>query len=693
MNLIPRHLLKLVGSLALAIVLILTAALGLALAQSPAGKLTRITFSASTDRSRDSSDPSISADGTKIVFHSDADFLNQDIPDEQYEIWLYDTATMTLTRVTTSNSPLNNRASWSPSISADGTKIAFASDADFLGQGIPNEQWEVWLYDTATLTLTRITSPTQSNDPDSLAPSLNTDGSKIAFYSDADFLDQSTLDGQFEIWLYDMTTVTFTRITTSTRGETLGNRFPHLNGDGTKIIFMTDVDPSPVLNPDPHWQIWLYDTDAMTLTRVSPGSDNSSPSISSDGTKIPFHSTNYYSVNPSMGHEVDEIWLYDTATMTATPVTPNPLRDYSRDSHAPGISGDGTKIAFQSDADFLNQGGIAQYQEEIWLYDLATMRFTRLTAYPQGRDRDLLNPTPNWDGLKIAFYSDVDFLDQGIADEQFEIWLYEAWPHLVLNKTASLTTPAPGQQITYTLTVANSGLLSATNALISDTLPAGLHFVGPITLEPSDVGVVGTALPLLASGLTISPGQRITVTFPVTLDLALGQSVAIANTAAVTSTEITTPVTSRQVITTPGPLLSLTKSVDDSTPKPGQQITYTLTVANSGLLSATNALISDTLPAGLTFVGPITLEPQSVGVVGTAPPTLASGLTISPGLRITVTFPVTVSTAVEVVGILITNQAAVTSAEITVPVTGQQLIFISTPYPVYLPLIMKEGSQ
>jgi hypothetical protein len=28
----------------------------------------------------------------------------------------------------------------------DGTKIAFASDADLLGQGIPNGQFEIWLY-------------------------------------------------------------------------------------------------------------------------------------------------------------------------------------------------------------------------------------------------------------------------------------------------------------------------------------------------------------------------------------------------------------------------------------------------------------------------------------------------------------------------------------------------------------------
>ena len=114
-------------------------------------KLTRITTASAS--ARDSYFPSLSADGTKVAFSSDSNFLGQGLPDDQFEIWLYNTATMTFTQITTASD--SSRDSRDPSLSANGTKVAFESDNDFLGQGIPFGQVEIWLYDTATMTFTR----------------------------------------------------------------------------------------------------------------------------------------------------------------------------------------------------------------------------------------------------------------------------------------------------------------------------------------------------------------------------------------------------------------------------------------------------------------------------------------------------------------------------------------------------------
>ena len=93
---------------------------------------------------------------------------------------------------------------------------------------------------------------------------------------------------------------------------------------------------------------------------------------------------------------------------------------------------------------------------------------------------------------------------------------------LSVTKQASLETPAAGQAISYTITVENKGTVSATNSIVSDTLPTGLTFAGPVTLEGSSGSVItdGAGLPTLATGLTISPGERITVTLPVTVDIS-----------------------------------------------------------------------------------------------------------------------------------------------------------------------------
>jgi len=83
-----------------------------------------------------------------VAFESIADFLGQGL--FQRAIWLYDTDTMTFTRVTTSSDG-PNRESWLPSLNADGTKVAFVSDSDFLGQGIAQSQYEIWLFEDQSI--------------------------------------------------------------------------------------------------------------------------------------------------------------------------------------------------------------------------------------------------------------------------------------------------------------------------------------------------------------------------------------------------------------------------------------------------------------------------------------------------------------------------------------------------------------
>jgi uncharacterized repeat protein (TIGR01451 family) len=142
------------------------------------------------------------------------------------------------------------------------------------------------------------------------------------------------------------------------------------------------------------------------------------------------------------------------------------------------------------------------------------------------------------------------------------------------------------------------------------------------------------------------------------------------------------------------PVLSLTKTVDNLSPQAGQRITYTLTIVEQGgHKTATNGVIQDNLPAGLTFAGPVSLE-GTIGTLG-SPPILASGLTISPGLQITVTFPVTVN-ANQFPGTIIRNTASISSAEVSIPVTSSQEIIITSGVvsttKVYLPLLLKDSN-
>ncbi len=262
---------------------------------------------------------------------------------------------------------------------------------------------------------------------------------------------------------------------------------------------------------------------------------------------------------------------------------------------------------------------------------------------------------------------------------------------LRLTKEADDTTPGLDQRMVYVIRVENSGPADATDAVISDNLPDGLTFAGPVVINPPHPEATETQvaddLPVLVSGLTLSVGEYITVALPVTVNTGLTNGTVIFNSAAITGAETPSPKTDSCAITVRAPDFTLTKSVDDDNPQVGQRINYTIVVENSGEQEATEAVVSDPLHSALSFAGPITLDPPGAGTPGTAPPILASDLTIMVGERITLTFPVTLNTSltggtppIDIPdGMIIPNTAQVTSTQVTMPVTGLKEIVARAP--------------
>jgi uncharacterized repeat protein (TIGR01451 family) len=125
--------------------------------------------------------------------------------------------------------------------------------------------------------------------------------------------------------------------------------------------------------------------------------------------------------------------------------------------------------------------------------------------------------------------------------------------------------------------------------------------------------------------------------------------------------------------------VTIAKAISNRLPKPGQAVTYSVVVANSGEQAAIGAVLSDTVPEGLTFVGPVTLDPPGAGTVGT-PSTLVRDATIAAGTAITVSFPVTVDTLLAQ-GTVITNTAALTSSEISIPLNASVPITVANARP------------
>ncbi|MHC4182840.1 MAG: TolB family protein, partial [Planctomycetota bacterium] len=82
-----------------------------------------------------------------------------------------------------------------------------------------------------------ITQVTTTTGGDNVNPSINADGTRVAFDSDRD-ITGGNADNNNEIFIFD-TTTGFTQVTTTTVGSNLR---PSINADGTRVAFISRND-------------------------------------------------------------------------------------------------------------------------------------------------------------------------------------------------------------------------------------------------------------------------------------------------------------------------------------------------------------------------------------------------------------------------------------------------------------------
>lgn len=133
-----------------------------------------------------SEQPSISADGRFVVFHSWASTLVPGDTNSLPDVFVHDrqTGQTSIVSVATCGSQGNSWSFW-PAISADGLRVAFHSDASNLVAGDTKEIQDVFLHDRQTGTTTRVSVSTggaEGNGTSEL-PAISADGRFVAFQS------------------------------------------------------------------------------------------------------------------------------------------------------------------------------------------------------------------------------------------------------------------------------------------------------------------------------------------------------------------------------------------------------------------------------------------------------------------------------------------------------------------------------
>ncbi|TYP72422.1 DUF7507 domain-containing protein [Paenibacillus methanolicus] len=216
-----------------------------------------------------------------------------------------------------------------------------------------------------------------------------------------------------------------------------------------------------------------------------------------------------------------------------------------------------------------------------------------------------------------------------------------ALPSVSILKSVDRANAIVGDALRYTSILTNNGGSPINGVNIRDLLAENIAFT------PGTVFVNGVSRPAAspADGISIgslAPGGSVTVTFEVSVIMAIPSQVTNQSTASFTSGTFSA-ISASNVTTTPvtQPQIALVKSSSTNNATLGGSITYTIVISNTGNLPA-NVTLADTLPAGTTFTD------NSV-IVGGVPQPGASPVTgiavgsVAPGATVTVTFGVVVT--------------------------------------------------
>ena len=191
---------------------------------------------------------------------------------------------------------------------------------------------------------------------------------------------------------------------------------------------------------------------------------------------------------------------------------------------------------------------------------------------------------------------------------------------LAATKTAIEGTYAPGQLVTYVVTLRNTGTAPLAGLTVTDDL-GGYLFNGttvyPLTYETNSAALFIDGVPQAAPAVTAGPPLVITgLTIPAGGDLVLVYQAranefanptaegTIINTITVAGDGLNAPVTATETVTsTTAPLLNITKSISPAQVVDNDRVTYTFLIQNTGneaVVATDNAAITDTFDPILT---------------------------------------------------------------------------------------------
>ena len=453
------------------------------------------------DAAKGAMNPTVSDDGSLVAFEADQPLLAiHNSANAHIYYFRRSSGVVTMVDKNTDGNEGNDNST-AAMISGDGSRVVFVSDAtDLLGQGADsNDAGDIFLYDIPTGKVTRISTSFNNKNIggnfDSQMPSISRDGTYVAFSSMADnlcnpglYVDTNSPD---TINIYratigdDGTTTSMMMISQRQRGGECdpndwqdggGNPmqrnsfFPYISSNGRYVVYLSDAqkgifwataghgagDDDKTLVQTPaqgrdlmqiDLDVFLCDTEksvSTMTTLVSIDAEGKTqpdfigggfmcmlPTVSDDGKYVAFTCMDGGNTWMAQSDFITDVWLKNTTTgeLTRVSACSSGIRDESQFIR---VSRDGTLCSFDSSSTGFVQND-TNNSSDCFVYDIENRTYTRvnLTSNNEqaedtvtGGGNGSMNVTLSGNNNYVVFESDAKNL---VQNEYFVPGAYDVY--------------------------------------------------------------------------------------------------------------------------------------------------------------------------------------------------------------------------------------------------------------------------
>jgi Tol biopolymer transport system component len=428
-----------------------------------------------------SAEPSLSPEGSMVAFSSDATNLVAGDTNEHKDVFLrsleYGSGTELVSLRNGSTTTAGNGDSFSPSLSAGGTMIAFASRAtNLLGSSDDNDVSDIFLR-TPQSKSTELVSRSCGNeaaDDASFDPQISSDtgsgGAGVSFVTDASNLLQGCSGAPApdnnnlpDVYFRPLgpSPIVNERISRDPAGAQFmrSSLESAVSGDGRLVAFTVDGIEATAGGPGAGAEVFGRNrsTTPGTTTRLSAPADGpalgpavtESPAISVDGNIVAYASAASDLVADD-SNSLTDVFVSDLARKETTRVSRGrsgaPANGSSAVDSAPALSADGQVVAFSSAATNLvgdDNNGVG----DVFVFDRARQETGRVNLGVGGVEasgHDSFGPALGADGRFVAFASDAANLVADDTNNATDVFVHDRQA----KTTARVSVGAGGVQAT-----------------------------------------------------------------------------------------------------------------------------------------------------------------------------------------------------------------------------------------------------